>query len=68
MAEQKPQRKRRIVVLVDENLHRRARIKSVEANKPLTQVLREALRNWVEDDEEKIEDKCHNEHCPGKCG
>ena len=49
MMEQKPKRKRRIVVLVDEDLHQRARMKSVETDTPLTQVLREALQKWVEE-------------------
>ena len=41
---------RRVNVDIDEELHLKARRKSVETGKPLTEVVREALRKWVEED------------------
>jgi predicted HicB family RNase H-like nuclease len=42
--------KKRIVVEISEEMHKRARLKSVQAGIPLTQVVRESLERWLKDD------------------
>ena len=55
MSDDKP-KQRRLTVLLDAELHRKARRKSVDTDTPMAKVVREALRRWVEDDPPEPED------------
>ncbi len=55
MEKDKPNR-RRLTVLLDTELHRKARRKSVDTDTPMAEVVREALRRWVEGDPPELED------------
>jgi len=41
---------KRVTVKVSNELHRKARLKSVKTEKPISEVVRKALREWVEED------------------
>ena len=40
-------KERRITVVVSDELHRKARLKSVETGKSMSEVIREALEKWT---------------------
>ncbi len=46
-------KQRQIVVTVDEELHRAAKVKAAMTGKPMAEVMREALQRWVQDDQPK---------------
>jgi len=41
--------KKQLVAWVPEELHRKARVKSAQTGRPISEVIREALRRWVEE-------------------
>ena len=41
---------RRLTVLIGEELHRKAKLKSAKTDKPMAEVMREALQEWAEED------------------
>ncbi len=43
-------KKVKLAVELDEELRRKAKIKAAEMGKPIAQVVREALKKWIEDD------------------
>ena len=47
-----PDIKRRITVIVSEELHRKARLKAAETDKPVSEVVREALERWTANENE----------------
>jgi len=48
---------KRLTVRIPEDLHRKARVKCAETGRTLSEVVRDALRKWVEDSPEQPEDK-----------
>ncbi len=42
---------KRVNVLLSEDLHRKAKVKAAVTGKPMAEVMREALRKWVERDD-----------------
>lgn len=44
--------KKKIVVTVDEELHRKAKIKAAKTGKPMAEVIREALEKWAENEDD----------------
>lgn len=48
---------KRITVKVSDELHRKARLKSVKVNKPISEVVREALEEWTSNDDPSEEDE-----------
>lgn len=45
----------RLTVQLDRELHRKARVKSALTGKPMAEVMREALKRWVEEEPPKEE-------------
>ena len=43
-------KEKRITVKVPEDLHHRVKVKSAQVGKPISDVVREFLTKWVEDD------------------
>jgi len=48
---------KRVTVKVSDELHYKARLKSVKVNKPISEVVREALEKWTADGDPSEEDE-----------
>jgi predicted HicB family RNase H-like nuclease len=46
------EKQRKLTVVLSEDLHRKAKIKSAKTDKPVSEVVRQALEEWVADDED----------------
>ena len=42
--------KKKLMVVVPEDLHRRAKVKAAKTGKPMAEVMREALERWAADE------------------
>lgn len=45
--------KKKVVAQVPEKLHKAAKIKAAKTGRPISEVLREALEEWIKDNPEK---------------
>ena len=44
------EQEKRLSVRLPADLHRRVKLKAVQVDRPVSAIVRELLRNWVEDD------------------
>jgi len=45
------EQEKRLSVRLPPDLHRRVKLKAVQVDRPISVIVRELLRNWVEDDQ-----------------